>query len=316
MGIAGLGSRAIIGKFYETLEQSKDLAWPFKIGMEMPSDQESETYKWLGFSPMMREWVGGRHAKGLRENGITITNKKFESTVEFDVDDLRREKTGQVDVRIGEMADKVNAHWASLLSTLITGNGLCYDGQNFFDTDHSEGSSGTQVNACTSSHVPDLSVTDEEAPTAVEMAKAILGCVQYMYGYKDDQGEPMNENAKKFLILVPVNLWGPAVQAMASNLLSTGTGAIDNPLKLAAAGLDISVAVNPRFTETDVFYVLRTDGRAKPFILQNEEDVKMSVIGEGSELEFNDNVHRYGVKALRNVGFGYWQQALKATLSS
>jgi len=315
MGITGLGSRAIIGKFYETLEQSKDLAWPFQIGMEMPSDQESETYKWLGFSPMMREWVGGRQAKGLRENGITITNKRFESTLEFDVDDLRREKTGQVDVRIGEMADKVNAHWASLLTTLITGNGLCYDGQNFFDTDHSEGSSGTQVNAVTASQVSQLDVTTAAAPTPEEMAKAILGCVQYMYSYKDDQGEPMNENARKFTIMVPVNLWGPAVQAVASNLLSTGTGAIDNPLKLSAAKLDLSVEVNPRLTTTTVFYVFRTDGRAKPFILQNEEDVKMTVIGEGSELEFNDNVHRYGVKALRNVGFGYWQQALQATLS-
>jgi len=315
MGITGLGSRAIIGKFYETLEQSKDLAWPFQIGMEMPSDQESETYKWLGFSPMMREWVGGRQAKGLRENGITITNKRFESTLEFDVDDLRREKTGQVDVRIGEMADKVNAHWASLLTTLITGNGLCYDGQNFFDTDHSEGSSGTQVNAVTASQVSQLDVTTAAAPTPEEMAKAILGCVQYMYSYKDDQGEPMNENARKFTIMVPVNLWGPAVQAVASNLLSTGTGAIDNPLKLSAAKLDLSVEVNPRLTTTTVFYVFRTDGRAKPFILQNEEDVKMTVIGEGSELEFNENVHRYGVKALRNVGFGYWQQALQATLS-
>lgn len=315
MGISGLGSRAIIGKFYETLEQSKDIVWPFKIGMEMPSDQESETYKWLGFSPMMREWIGGRHAKGLRENGITITNKRFEATLEFDVDDLRREKTGQVDVRIGEMADKVNAHWASLLTTLITGNGLCYDGQNFFDTDHSEGSSGTQVNAVTSSHVPALNVTTAAAPTAEEMAKAILGCIQYQYSYKDDQGEPMNENARKFLIMVPVNLWGPAVQAMASNFLSTGSGVIDNPLKLQAAALDISVEVNPRLTTTTVFYVFRMDGRAKPFILQNEEDVKMSVIGEGSELEFNENVHRYGVKALRNVGFGYWQQALQATLS-
>lgn len=315
MGISGLGSRAIIGKFYETLEQNKDMSWPFQVGMEMPSDQESETYKWLGFTPALREWVGGRQAKGLRENGITITNKKYEATLEFDVDDLRRDKTGQVDVRIGELADRVNEHWEDLLTTLITGNGLCYDGQNFFDTDHLEGDSGSQINALTSSHVGNLNVSDTANVTAVEMAKAILGVIQYMYSYKDDRGKPMNRNAKKFLVMVPVEMWAAAIQAISSNLLSTGNGAIDNPLKLSSAKLEIDVVCNPLLSTSTVFYVFRKDGRAKPFILQNEKDMEVSYIGEGSELEFRENLHQMGVKVLRNVGFGYWQQAAKATVS-
>jgi phage major head subunit gpT-like protein len=296
----GLGSRAIIGTFYEILEMSKDKAWQFQIGMEFKSNQDSETYKWLGFSPAMREWLGGRQAKGLRENGITIANKRYESTLEIDVDDLRRDKTGQIRVRIAELADKVNQHWASLLTSLITNTtALCYDGQLFFDTDHAEGASGTQLNTLAAAQVGTLDVTTAAAPTANEMAQAILGCAGYMYGYKDDQGEPMNEDAKGFSVMVPVNLWSAAAQAISQNLLSTGTGAVDNP----------------RLTTTTVFYIFRTDGRAKPFILQNEEDVVMNAIAEGSEEEFKNNRHLYGVKALRNVGYGYWQHAVKATLS-
>ncbi|MBI5872985.1 MAG: Mu-like prophage major head subunit gpT family protein, partial [Candidatus Omnitrophica bacterium] len=38
-------------------------------------------------------------------------------------------------------------------------------------------------------------------------------------------------------------------------------------------------------------------------------------IAEGSEEEFKNNRHLYGVKASRNVGYGYWQQAVHCTLS-
>lgn len=312
---SGLSSRAIIGMFYEMLETSKDTAWPFQIGMEFPSNQESETYKWLGFSPALREWLGGRQAKGLRENGINIKNKLFEATLEVNVQDLKRDKTGQIRVRIGELADRVNAHWGSLLSTLIINGAttVCYDGQYFFDTDHAEGSSGTVINKLAAAQVGALDVTTAAAPTANEMAQAILGAIGYMYGFKDDQGEPMNENARKFAVMVPVNMWAAAAQAISANMLSTGTGAIDNPLM--KNGLTINAIANPRLTGTTVFYVFRTDGRAKPFILQNEEDATMNAIAEGSEEEFKNNRHLYGVKASRNVGYGYWQQAVHCTLS-
>jgi phage major head subunit gpT-like protein len=61
--------------------------------------------------------------------------------------------------------------------------------------------------------------------------------------------------------------------------------------------------------------MFRPDGRAKPFILQEELPVQVSAIAEGSEEEFKNNQHLYGVKAIRNVGFGLWQHAMMATLS-
>jgi len=317
MDQSGLGSRAIIGKFYEILELGQQASWPFQIGMEIPSDQESETYKWLGASPAMREWVGGRQAKGLKENGITITNKKFEATLEIDVDDHRRDKTKQIDIRIAEMADQVNGHWADLLTTLLLANGNCYDGKAFFATNHSEGASGTQVNALTKSHVTALTVASTTAVTPAEMAKAILGVIGYMLSIKNDQGKAMNRNAKSFQIQVPIALWAASVQAVTmNNLAISGGGNQDNPLLKFGLQLDVVPNADLDSTSTVVFYVYRRDGRAKPFILQSEEDVSISAIAEGSEEEFKNNRHLYGVKALRNVGFGYWQQAAKATLST
>lgn len=92
MSAKGLSSRAIIGRFYQRLEQNPGLEWVAALSNYFTSDQESETYKWLGQVPVMREWIGGRQAKGFRENGITIENKHFEATLEVLVRELRRDK--------------------------------------------------------------------------------------------------------------------------------------------------------------------------------------------------------------------------------
>lgn len=307
---SGLSSRAIIGRFYARLEADFGTSWISRLGMMFQSDQESETYKWLGQTPAMREWVGGRQAKGLRENGITITNKKYESTLEIERDDLMRDKTGQINVRINEQADRANSHWAKLMTTLIE-NGestVCYDGQFFFDTDHSEGASGTQSNDLSGGV---FNVTDPNDPTADEMAKIILYMIQQMYSFKDDQGEPMNELAQEFLVMVPTPFYAAAKQAVSSNLLDTGAGTRDNVLR----GMNITLVQNARLTWTTKLAVFRTDASAKPFILQEEEGVRVQAVAEGSELEFNEDVHHYGITAKRNVGYGYWQYAMLGTLS-
>lgn len=319
MGASGLGSRAIIGTFYETLEQNIGASWLMRLAMEFTSDQESETYKWLGMSPAMREWIGGRQPKGLRENGMTITNKTFEATMNVLVDDLRRDKTGQILLRVREMADRVAAHPMSLISTLINNgggatNGLCYDGQYFFDTDHAEGDSGTIKNDLAAGDVAVLNVGTATAPTADEMANCILGVLGWFYSFKDDQGEPLNELAREFVIMTNTAMWGAAQAAVSANLLNTGSGSRDNPL-MRMPGINLTVVPNARLSTTTAFYMFRTDGRAKPFILQNEEAVSISAVAEGSEHEFKNNEHLYGVKAIRNVGYGIWQHAIRATLS-
>jgi phage major head subunit gpT-like protein len=40
----------------------------------------------------------------------------------------------------------------------------------------------------------------------------------------------------------------------------------------------------------------------------------MAAIAEGSALEFDNDVHHYGIKAMRNVGYGYWQKACLVSL--
>jgi phage major head subunit gpT-like protein len=147
-----LSSRAITGMYYAALETDPGLVWLDKVSNLFGSDQASETYNFLGQSPGMRQWVGNRQAKGFNGQGITILNTHYEGTIEIAKKDARRDKTGQIRARMGEFAQRGQTHWASLSSTLILNGAasLCYDGQYFFDTDHTEGENTTnQSNSIT-----------------------------------------------------------------------------------------------------------------------------------------------------------------------
>ena len=311
MGATALSSRAIIGEFYATLQQDLGLSWIDSVSNLFDSNQESETYKWLGMAPAMREWIGGRQAKGFRTDGITIVNKTFEGTLEVLVDEIRRDKTGQVMVRVRELAQRTNSHWAKLLTELLIAAEAtaCYDGQFFFDTDHSEGDSGTQSNDVTS----DISTTT--APTAGEMETAILKSIEAIMGFKDDQGEPMNESAKSFLIMVPVPFMSSAAGAIGSEIIVDASTSRSNRILTLGSlgGFQVQMAVNPRLTWTTKFATFRTDAETRALIRQEEEGVTVDAVAEGSETEFKEKKHLYGVKAIRNVGYGYWQRACLTT---
>jgi len=315
MGIQTLGSRAIIGKFYETLQQNTGAAWIDKISMLFQSDQESETYKWLGQSPAMREWIGGRNAKGFTENGFTIKNKHFEATLEVLLQDLKRDKTGQTLIRIAELADRTNSHWASLGSAMILGGatGLCYDGQYFFSASHAEGNSGTQSNSISI----DISALPAQvhgaitAPSPEEMSMSIFQAITSILSFKDNEGEPMNENAQNFVVMVPISLLPYAMSAVSADTFASGS---DNTLK--KSGFSISVVGSARLnTWTVNFAVFNTDGRVSSLIRQEEEPVTLAAIAEGSELEFKEKKHQYGVDCWRNMGYGYWQKACLVTMT-
>ena len=142
-----------------------------------------------------------------------------------------------------------------------------------------------------------------------------MECVEAMLGFLDNEGEPMNENARSFLVMVPKTFWKAGVTALNCEVIVDGSASRTN-LITNINGFDFRLVSNPRLSWTTKFTVFRTDARTAPFIRQEEVPVTMSAIAEGSELAFNEFKHHYGVYASRNVGFGFWQQAALMTLSS
>ena len=310
--------RQIIGWYFMQLAALTGMGWINLIANYFKSDQAIETYPWLNMTPAMREWVGGRNAKGTKENFLQIRNKLYEATIEFLVSDLRRDKTGQIQARIQEFAARSQTHWASLLSTLILSGdaAICYDGQYFFDTDHEEGDSGAQSNdlAIDISALPAIKSGITTSPSVEEMQICIVQAITAILGFKDDQGEPMNEDATNFLVMTPMSLWPAAVNAVATpNQVAASQTAFEG---LRKQSFSIDVVPNARLSSwTESFGVFRADGHIKPFIRQEETEVDLKVKGYGSEFEFDNAAHQYGIDSSRNVGLGRWQGACLVTMT-
>ncbi|MDX2199258.1 MAG: Mu-like prophage major head subunit gpT family protein [Phycisphaerae bacterium] len=302
----GLNSQAVIGRFYRRLEELAQGAWWTKLAMQFSSSQESETYRWLGMVPQVRQWKGGRLVQPLRSSGTQIVNKVWESTVRVDADEMRRDKSGQILVRINELARRVATHPNKLLTSLILSGETAssYDGATYFSISHSEGASGNQSNSIT------VDVGTPSAPTDQEMYTAIVRSIGQLMGLKDDHGEPINEGASKFLVMVPMGLLSSTLIALSTKMFDS----TDNPLT-AGRPFSIEWVANPRLTWTTKFATFRIDGDARPFIFQEELPVQVQALAEGSELEINENQHQYGVKAIHEAGFGFWQQGCLVTLT-
>lgn len=319
IGLAGpdyslITVKGLIGGFYDRVEAEMANSWASRIGVSIPSNQSIETYRWLGLPPQMREWLNSRLVKGLPVKSFQIENKKYEVALGVDKDDLRFDKTGQLNVRFAEEAAVAAKHWEKLVTELIEADGLCYDGQNFFDTDHTMGgeNASTYKNELTSSEVAALNVSSATAPTADEMKSIIIGMVQHFYTFKDNSNEPYNGAARSFSLMVNPAMWGAAIAAVRANRLDSSGG---NDNVLLTQDFKVDVIPNPRLTSTDVVYMFRNDGAMKPFILQEAIPLTMDFLGEGSDRAFFTNQYVFGAQATRAAGYGQWAYALKGTLS-
>jgi len=109
-----------------------------RIATVVPSTTKSNEYGWLGKIPGMREWIGDRVIHGIATHGYTIKNKPYELTVGVDRDDIDDDNVGIYTPMMQNLGESVAAQPDELIFSLLK-NGIstaCYDGQNFFDTDH------------------------------------------------------------------------------------------------------------------------------------------------------------------------------------
>jgi phage major head subunit gpT-like protein len=312
MGTAALlGSRAIRGMFFKRLEETSMASWAPAIAHMFDSDQASETYGFLGQVPSLRAWRGARRKTEPKDFSITVVNDEYEGTIEIARRDLRRDKTGQVQARIGDLATRAAQLPQKVLTTILEANAAAYDGIAYFG-DHSA-SRGVRVNNA----LTDSSVSAATAPTSAEMTSGILALVQRINSATDDQGEPLNEFAREFLIMVPTLYLPAAVAAVQNEFTSAG---VSNTLNTMSKGGRVSIRIesNPRLTvptSTGIFYGFRTDADVKPLIWQDEVETDLDELGEGSDWAFDNNSHKYGVQRVGAGAGGEYGMAARMTFS-
>ena len=112
-----------------------------RIAMTVPSQTAANVYPWLGKLPSMREWVGDRVIENLALHDYTIKNLPFELTVGVRRSDIEDDQYGMYEPMFRDLGAQAGIHPNQLVFKALA-NGhqqACFDGKNFFATDHPVG---------------------------------------------------------------------------------------------------------------------------------------------------------------------------------
>lgn len=109
-----------------------------RVAMTVPSTTRSNDYRWLGKLKGMRKWVGDRVINSLAVDGYKVTNEPFENTIGVDRDDIEDDQLGIYNPMVADFGQTAAELPDELVWALLSGgfSTACFDGQNFFDTDH------------------------------------------------------------------------------------------------------------------------------------------------------------------------------------
>ncbi len=128
--------RGFKGNFQDGL-QTADSEYK-KIATVVPSSTAQNIYAWLGQFPQMREWVGSRIIKSMKEDGYAIRNKLYEATVGIPLTAIEDDTVGVYSPVFTEAGRAAAVYPDEHIFELLKDgeNQLCYDGQNYFDDEH------------------------------------------------------------------------------------------------------------------------------------------------------------------------------------
>jgi len=181
---------------------------------------------------------------------------------------------------------------------LSTASLACWDGQNFLDTDHEWGDSGTQSNKLTYNIAG-----SSNDPTADECRAIYQAGFNAIVGFKRDNGYPfvgpVVQNLSDVVMLVPsVDLW----QRFSAALYATANGSGASNLLVAKPA---DVILCPSLTAADSVHVIRTGTPYMPFIYQDREPLRMWW-NLRDAMENPTVPYRLSAYARRNMGFFAW----------
>lgn len=255
-----------------------------RIATEVESSKDIEAYAWLGSSPAMREWTDERQPAGLKEYNFTVTNLTYENSIAVKRSQLEDDQKGQIMVRVQELAMEARKHTDRSVITKLAANGLCYDGQNFIDTDHSEEASGSQSNKGT---------------TALALAEYGVARAAMM-GFKDTNGTV--QGIIPDLMLVPPALEQTGRQILTAEMISDATTTISNTWRGTA-----ELMVSPFLTDTNNWYLMYTKGVVKPMLVQTRTPVEFGRLEKDSDEGFMRDRFIYGTRERKAFAVGQWR---------
>lgn len=295
--------RGLTQKFDQSVQASK----PFfpRVSTVVKSKGADEAYGMLGAMPGMREWLGERKFKQLRGATFTIDNRHWESSLLVEKNDISDDRLGMYGPLMSDLGTEATYHPDELFfEALVNGETeACFDGQNFFDTDHVFGDSGTLSNDLTSA------IVDASDPTADEFKDAFHSARSTMLKYKNDQGKLLNRptgtGLKNLLLVCNPDFEVVAKKALTASIGSDGADniVVDAPQILSTAYL----------TDSTKFYLFNLDGALKPFVFQDREPLTRQVKGI-NDSETKDV--KFMTEARYAIGYFAWWKSCVHTFTT
>lgn len=267
-----------------------------KTTMKVPSGSSQNDYTWLSRFPKMIKWLGSKTVKALKAFTYTVVNDDYEATVEVNRNDIEDDNLG-IYAPMAKEAGFSSKQLPDEIDAEIKNNAfanLCYDGQYFYDSDHSvAGSSVSNLGTAA------LSAADK-AGVAASYGAARLAIMSFT----DDEDRPLGLIPN--LLEVP-----PALEATAKLICNNPKLEDDKPNPYFGTA---EVLVNPRLTSATAWFLHVTNRPLKPFIYQERKaPVFVQQVNPDSDDVFLRKMFKFGAEARAAGGYGLWQLSYGST---
>lgn len=260
------------------------------IAMQVDSKNMMENYAFLGAVPAMRQFKDERIPGSLSGYSYSITNNKYESTIDVDRDIIEDDRTGQIMLWVSGLATKAAQEYTKLISaTFKLGfSTAIYDGQNFFSASHSLGSNY-------------LGTAQALDGTHADSAELLLA------GQVDDKGAPLGYKGTHLIV-------GPYNRAAANALVNTQylAGGASNPYykRYEIVELPYLAVGDKQWAIADLSQGLL------PFIMQIRVAINLVAKTDlNSDRAFDKDIFTWGTRARHNAGYGNHQLIVGAVAS-
>lgn len=279
------GARTTFQALFDKNIGAEHVQWS-KVATPIPADKSIYSANWLGAPPQLREFFGEIEIGKVFPHNYTLNLIEYGVAIEVKEMTFRQDGLGTVSVTIGNMTFQASRFYDKLVFEKMSDgfDTVCYDGQFFYDSDHSVGDAGTHNNVAT----------------------ATLAAASYQTGWqtintaKDDAGEVMGWIPD--LLAVHPNSRKLAKDLLAAQFTGGGnTNTLNGDAEILTAG---------QFKTTTEWHLMATAAPAKPMLLIEALPLRFVALDDmTSDHFFRAKAFLYKVEAEAVPGYGLFQQA-------
>ena len=278
------------------LEGTKAGTYPWQgITQVVNLGAANETLVDLGAAPMPREQKDRGQVRDFIEKSLSVTSTPWEITVAIDRYDVEDDQTSSLMTQARGAGQNFQKHINKQVFLALNGGdsttyGRCYDGQDFFDSDHTDAGAEYQ--------------TDQDNEYGLALSIDNFRTVrQAAAQFRDDRGEYV-ENTFDQLVVPPALDYVAAQIVGNPNVYDTGNREINENV-----GRYKPTIVTPHFSSA-AWVLLATSEAVKPMLLAMKQQPRL--LEAWYDVDAGDRGGQYKFKwdARYRVYYGNWRLAI------